>query len=119
MLSALIFVTILYTLVTFTMVGNIPVSELEQDIRPIYTLAHKLGGQLAGYVAAVLGVITLTSMANSGVLAGSRFPFAMSRDKLLTRILGQGPSTLYHSVTTIVLTCALMALVILFWTLQK
>jgi len=119
MLSALIFVSILYTLVTFTMVGNIPVSELEQDIRPIYTLAHKLGGQVAGYVAALLGVITLTSMANSGVLAGSRFPFAMSRDKLLPEFWGKVHPRFTTPVTTIVLTCALMALVILFLDVAK
>ncbi|TDI70147.1 MAG: amino acid permease [Bacteroidetes bacterium] len=119
MLSALFFVSILYTLVTFTMVGNIPVSELEQDIRPIYTLAKKLGGEVAGYVAALLGVITLTSMANSGVLAGSRFPFAMSRDKLLPEFWGKVHPRFTTPVTTIVLTCALMALVILFLDVAK
>ena len=46
-----------------------------------------LGGKYAGIAAAVLGVITLISMANSGVLAASRFPFAMSRDSLLPPFL--------------------------------
>jgi len=114
MISALIFVTILYSLVTFTMVGNIPVSALEHDIRPIYTLAQKLGGQIGGYIAAILGVITLTSMANSGVLAGSRFPFAMSRDRLLPKFWGKVHPRFTTPVTAIVVTCALMALVILF-----
>ena len=119
MLSALFIMAILYSLITFTLVGNVPVAELSDDIRPIHTLAFKLGGEIVGYVAAAIGVITLISMANSGVLAGSRFPFAMSRDKLLPEFLSRVHAKYTTPVTTIVLTCALMALAIIFLDVER
>ena len=58
---------------------------LSTDIKPIHTLALLLGGEWFAYGIAFVGVITLISMANSGVLASSRFPFAMAMDKLLAK----------------------------------
>ncbi|MDH3708882.1 MAG: amino acid permease [Cyclobacteriaceae bacterium] len=119
MILALILITIIYSLITFTLVGNIQLSDLSVDIRPIYSLALHLGGEVAGYAAAVVGVVTLTSMANSGVLAGSRFPFAMSRDKLLPSFLSSVHPKYTTPVVTIVLTCSLMALAIIFLDVER
>ena len=119
MLVALFVVAVLYSAITFTMVGNIPTSELVGDIRPVYTLAQKVSGPIGGYIAAILGVITLTSMANAGVLASSRFPFAMSRDKLLPKFLSDVHSKFTTPVNTIVLICVIMALVILFLDVER
>ncbi|GJM34335.1 MAG: amino acid transporter [Saprospiraceae bacterium] len=119
MMSALMIVTLIYALVSFTMVGNIPIAELQKDIHPVYTLAEKLGGSYLGIGAAILGVITLISMANSGVLAASRFPFAMSRDKLVPTALGKVHSRFLTPLTAILVTCILMAFVILFLDVEK
>lgn len=119
MMSALLLVTILYSFITFVLVGNIPVAQLAEDIRPIHTLSLAIGGKVAGYVAAAIGVVTLISMANSGVLAGSRFPFAMSRDKLLPVFLSKVHPRYTTPVTTIVLTCAVMAVVIVFLDVER
>ncbi len=126
MLLSLILITIIYAAVAFALVGNIPLEQLTTgglnggaDIKPIYTLANSMGGKIAGYAAAVLGVITLVSMANSGVLAASRFPFAMSRDKLLPEMMSKLHAKYLTPVTTIFLTCGLMALVIIFLDVEK
>ena len=119
MLIALVLVSIIYVSVAFTLVGNIPVGELSNDIRPIYTLSEHLGGKVAGIAAAILGVITLISMANSGVLAASRFPFAMSRDQLLPGALKKIHPKYMTPVATIVITCVAMALVILTLDVEK
>ena len=119
MITALVLVTFIYSSVTFTLVGNIPLSELEANIKPIYTLAEILGGKGAGIAAAVLGVITLISMANSGVLAASRFPFAMSRDNLLPPFLKKLNPRFLTPVTTILITCGVMALVISFLEVER
>lgn len=119
MLTALVLVTIIYVTVTFTLVGNVPVDLLQNDIRPIFTLSEHLGGKVAGVAAAVLGVITLISMANSGVLAASRFPFAMSRDKLLPEQLKKVHPKYMTPVVTIILTCSMMAFVILTLDVEK
>lgn len=126
MILSLVLITIIYAAVAFALVGNVPLEQLTTggmnggaDIRPIYTLANTMGGKIAGYAAAVLGVITLISMANSGVLAASRFPFAMSRDKLLPEMMSKLHAKHLTPVTTIVLTCGLMAMVIIFLDVEK
>jgi len=119
MLFSLLITTIVYVSVTFTLVGNIPMNILKTDIKPIYTIANLLGGKYIGYAAAVLGVVTLISMANSGVLASSRFPFAMARDKLLPSYMTKLHSKYLTPVVTIVLTCILMAFAILFLNVEK
>lgn len=119
MLLALVTVTALYTLMSFAMAGNIPIDEFSQDLHPVYTLADKVMGHWAGIAAAVLGVVTLISMANSGVLAASRFPFAMSRDKLAPEQLGKVHQKYLTPVLAIILTCGLMALVIIFLEVEK
>ncbi|MEM1214543.1 MAG: amino acid permease, partial [Bacteroidota bacterium] len=119
MLLALVIVALLYTLISFVMVGNIPMSELGNDLHPVYTLANGMFGKVAGTAAAVLGIVTLISMANSGVLAASRFPFAMSRDKLAPEKLGKVHPKFLTPVIAIIITCAMMAAVILLFEVEK
>jgi len=76
MILSLFIMTCIYVSVAFVLVGNIPLDNLATDINPIYTISKLLGGPIVGYISAGVGIITLISMANSGVLAASRFPFA-------------------------------------------
>ena len=119
MILSLLIMAILYVSIAFTLVGNIPLNELGTDIKPIYSLAFKIGGKYAGYAAAILGVVTLVSMANSGVLASSRFPFAMARDKLFPEFMGKLHPEKLTPVIPIVMTCIVMALTILFLDVEK
>ena len=119
MLLSLIIMTAIYVLVTFALTGNIPLDTLKTDIKPIYSIALLLGGKYIGYIAAIVGVITLISMANSGVLAASRFPFAMAIDKLLPNSMSKIHSKYLTPVVTIITTCIVMALVILFLDVEK
>ncbi|PCJ91884.1 MAG: hypothetical protein COA50_16240 [Flavobacteriaceae bacterium] len=118
MLSLLIMATI-YVFIAFVLVGNLPLNELGTDLRPIYTIANMLGGSYIGYIAALIGIVTLISMANSGVLAASRFPFAMAIDQLLPSFMGKIHSKYLTPVVTIIMTCVAMALVILFLDVEK
>ena len=119
MLISLIIMTAIYVFVTFALVGNIPLNELKSDIKPIYTIAHLLGGTYVGYIAAGIGVITLVSMANSGVLAASRFPFAMAMDKLLPTFMSKIHSKYLTPVATIILTCVVMSFAILLLDVER
>ncbi len=112
MLISLAVMAALYAVVTLSLVGNIPVSELADDLRPIHTLAEQLAGPVAGAAAAVLGVLTMTSMANAGLLSASRFPFAMARDGLAPSLLAELHRRWLTPVPAIVLTGALMGLAI-------
>ena len=119
MILSLLIMTTIYVLVAFVLVGNIPLETLQTDIKPIYTMANLLGGKYIGYAAAIVGIITLISMANSGVLAASRFPFAMAIDKLLPSFMGKIHSKYLTPVATIIMTGVVMALVILFLDVEK
>ena len=119
MLASLVVITAIYVVVSFVLVSNIPVAELSTDIKPIFTLADKLGGQTIGIIAAVVGVITLISTANAGVLAASRFPFAMSRDSLLPELMSRVSDKFKTPIITIAVTCVGMLLVIVFLDVVK
>jgi hypothetical protein len=78
-----------------------------------------LGVEEIGLVVAGIGVITLVSMANSGVLASSRFPFAMAIDDLLPRSMSRIHPKHLTPYSTIILTCIVMALAITFLDVVK
>lgn len=107
-------VTLLYSLVTYVMVEVIPGSDFQGDLRPVYTMAWHVGGPTVGVLAALLGILTMTSMANAGLMAASRFPFAMSRENLLPTTLAYVHERFMTPVVSILLTGSLMAAAILF-----
>ena len=119
MILSLLTIASIYVFIAFVLVGNIPIKELATDIRPIYTVSNIIGGKYFGYAAAAVGVLTLMSMANSGVLASSRFPFAMARDKLLPSFLERLHSKYLTPVISILITCITMAFVIVFLDIVK
>lgn len=119
MILSLFIMTLIYVSVAFALVGNIPMEQLATDLHPIYTIAAINGGSFIGYIVAIIGVVTLISMANSGVLAASRFPFAMAMDKLLPDFMGKIHVKYLTPVSSIILTCITMALVILFLDVVK
>ena len=119
MMLSLLIMSAIYVSVAFVLVGNIPMESLSTDIKPIYTIAEMLGGTYVGYVVAAIGVITLVSMANSGVLAASRFPFAMAIDQLMPKFMGKIHSRYLTPISTIILTCFVMALAIMLLDVEK
>ena len=119
MIFSLFLITVIYVLVALVLVGNVEASVLSTDIKPIYTLFQSIGGNTLGYVAGAVGVITLLSMANSGVLASSRFPFAMGKDRLMPGFLGSVSSRFMTPVSAIITTSTLIALAILFLDVVK
>ena len=119
MIFSLLLITSIYVFVALVLVGNVEASVLSTDIKPIHTLFQSIGGNTLGYVAGAVGVITLLSMANSGVLASSRFPFAMGKDKLMPGFLGSVSSKFMTPVSAIITTSMLIALAILFLDVVK
>ena len=119
MLISLFLITAVYVLVALVLVGNVEASALSTDIRPIYTLSKVLGGETFGYTAGLVGVITLLSMANSGVLASSRFPFAMARDKMLPGVFGTVNSRFITPVNSIIVTCIIIGLAVFYLDVEK
>jgi APA family basic amino acid/polyamine antiporter len=115
-LLSLAIVMVLYALVALTLVAVVPHTELSRDLHPIYTLAHHIGGRWAGVAAAILGIVTMTSMANAGLLAASRFPFAMARDRLLPSLFAEVIRGFKTPLPAILLTGG--AMLVALWTLD-
>ena len=91
-LLSLVFSCLLYVAVTLVMAASLDPTEYMHGEHgasedPVYIFAEAIGGGTVGAIAAILAVVTMTSMALAGILASSRFPFAMARDRLLPQFL--------------------------------
>jgi APA family basic amino acid/polyamine antiporter len=89
MLGSMVVMMLVYVLVVAAIVGvNEPKTltkggpEGGPSLTPMADGAAQLLGGFGVVVISVVAVLALTSMANAGVLASSRFPLAMSRDSL-------------------------------------
>ena len=86
-LISLFFSIFLYVFVTLTMAITVdPMSYVESGHAredPIYVFALGVGGKTIATIAATFAAITVLSGALAGIMAASRFLFAMARDNLL------------------------------------
>jgi amino acid transporter len=84
-------VTFLYCAVTFIMFAAVPEEAYQVDGKPVenpvFVFVDYVAGTKIGLLAAFLAVLTMASGALSGILAASRFVFAMARDNLLPQAL--------------------------------
>ncbi len=119
MIISLLLIMAVYVCVSMVLVRFIDGAALSTDIRPIYTAAAEIGGPIAGYVAGIVGVMTLLSMANSGLLASSRFPFAMARDGALPKVFTSISKQYLTPVFSIIVTAIVIALAIIFLDVVK
>ena len=116
----------IYVFVVFVLVTNVPMDDLthfedtgKPELHPIYSLACIVGGKTAGTVAAIFAVVTMVSMAVAGLLAASRFPFAMSRDSLLPSQFQKINPNFKTPVASILLTSLVMGVSILFLPVEQ
>ena len=86
MLISLLAMALLYAGLGWVIVRALP-ETLAGDPTPIASLAGVLHGPFGARVLAATAIVALAGMANAGILAASRFPFAMSRDRLLPGFL--------------------------------
>ena len=119
MIISLLLIMAVYVCVSMVLVRFVGGAALSTDIRPIYTAAAEIGGPIAGYIAGVVGVMTLLSMANSGLLASSRFPFAMARDGALPKVFTSISKQYLTPVFSIIITAVAIALAIIFLDVVK
>ena len=119
MIISLLLIMAVYVCVSMVLVRFIDGAALSTDIRPIFTAAAEIGGPIAGYIAGVVGVMTLLSMANSGLLASSRFPFAMARDGALPKVFTSISKQYLTPVFSIIVTAVVIALAIIFLDVVK
>ena len=93
-LLSLLVSTLLYVIVALVMAASLdPTLFMDPDNAgyaredPVYVFAEDIGGKEIGIIAALLSVLTMTSMSLAGIMASSRFPYAMATDNLLPSFL--------------------------------
>ena len=121
MLLSLLIAAAIYGVVVYALVGTVPQEQLAHggpdggpDMHPIYTMALHVWGEGAAKIAAVLAILAMVAMAVVGLMASSRFPFAMSRDKLLPTMFSRVNEQFMTPVPAIMVTGAVMGFAILF-----
>jgi len=111
---ALLTAIVLYVLVTFAMVGAVPVARLAGDLTPAATAAGTLFGTAGAHLITGAALLASASVASAGILSASRYPLAMSRDHVLPtwfRSLGRFGTPVRGIGVTVV---AVVAAVVLF-----
>ncbi|MDX1686381.1 MAG: amino acid permease [Candidatus Promineifilaceae bacterium] len=86
-LASVVVMMLVYTLIVFVIVGVNPVGELGKTLTPMADSAQQFLGTVGLILIVITAVLALTSMANAGILSSSRYPFAMSRNRLAPPIL--------------------------------
>ncbi len=116
-LSLMVTCTI-YVLGTFLMVSFIEKNDFSNDLTPVATLTEYTLKWLPGKVALVMivtsAIAAFASTGNAGIMASSRYPLAMSRDKLLPPIFGQQNKKTKMPVFSIIITALIIIFIILF-----
>jgi amino acid transporter len=113
-LGSLAFTTILYVAIVAVLVGITDPGSVAGSLTPVAVAAEVTLGQ-AGVVAVILAaILALVSTANAGILSSSRYPFAMSRDKLAPPSLSTVSERFGTPATSITLTGAVLLALIAF-----
>lgn len=83
MISSILVVTILYVLVLVVLTGVLDEANFEASLTPVSDVASIILGN-PGYILMTLASsFAFITTANAGILASSRYPFALARDGLL------------------------------------
>ncbi|MDP6562457.1 MAG: amino acid permease [Candidatus Thalassarchaeum sp.] len=91
-MTSLVIGVALYAVIVATMIAVIPeegfVDASGHPIEdPVRAFAQEIAGNDAALLASVVAILTMTSMSLAGILAASRYLFAMARDGLLPESL--------------------------------
>ncbi len=113
LLASLIFTTALYALIVFVLVGVVEGEALAGTATPMVDAIEPFYGFLAVMLIVLAAMLALISTANAGILTASRYPFALSRDRLLPAVFGRVNHRLHTPDLAIIITGGAMLLIIL------
>jgi len=119
MLLAWFVVTVFYVTVVMVTVGVVDAGELQASLTPVSLAASKFMPVTGFTLLAVAAMAAFITTANGGILAASRYPMAMSRDKLLPPLLAQLDPRFKTPYISILLTGIFMAIVIVLLDIEK
>lgn len=118
MILSIIIVGILYALVVFVTTGVLSPDKLYHSLTPISDGAHAFMGTFGNIVMAIAALLAFISTANAGIMAASRYPIAMSRDKIMPEFFKKLSDKNKTPTFSILFTGAFMIAAIIFLNLE-
>jgi len=119
MVLAWLIVTLFYVGVIIITVGVVAGPELGSSLMPISLAASKFMGPAGFGLLSVAAIAAFVTTANGGILAASRSPMAMSRDRLLPPLLAQINDRFKTPHISILLTGGFMVTAIVFLDIES
>ncbi len=127
MVGSLVFTTALYVAVVWVAIG---LADLEpgagfvpaapgEETAPIAAAADAAFGQIGVIAIVIAALLALASTANAGLLAASRFPFAMARDGLVPDRLEDVSARYNTPANAIALTGAVMVVLVTVFPIER
>ena len=93
MILSLVVTTIIYTGGVFIMVSVLPTQDFIRDLTPVFTASQVvfkwMPAKLGGLMIVGAAIAAFASTGNGGLMAASRYPMAMGRDRVLPLALSQ------------------------------
>ena len=122
MILSFLIVTAIYVMVIFVTNGilgdKLVLADGTATLTPISDAAGLIGGKAGMLILAIAGLLAFISTGNAGIMAASRTPFAMSRDKLLPGFLSKLSKDYNTPHYSIYLTVLVMLVFIIFLDLE-
>lgn len=118
MILSMIVTSVLYALVIFVTVGVLDAENLKGTLVPISDGAGVFGGDILKTIISIGAFLAFISTANSAIMAASRYPLGMSRDKLLPAYFRKVNPRFETPYIAILFTGAFMVLAIFFLRLE-
>ena len=113
-LGSLAFTTLLYVAVVYVLVGVTDPGSVAGSLTPVAVAAEETLGRPGVLAVIAAAILALVSTANAGILSSSRYPFAMSRDRLAPPSLAAVSERFGTPVTAITLTGGVLLVLIAF-----
>ncbi len=89
MIASLAVVMLFYSIVVFVTTGVLGAEQLDGSLTPLSLGAEVAMGQWGVVVLSLAAIMSFVTTANAGLMAASRYPLALSRDKLLPGFLSK------------------------------
>ncbi|CAJ53722.1 amino acid permease [Haloquadratum walsbyi] len=113
-LGSLAFTTVLYVVIVTVLIGVTDLTSIAGSVTPVAVAAESTLGEFGVIIVILAAILALISTANAGILSSSRYPFAMSRDKLAPPSLSTVSERFGTPVFSITLTGAVLLVLIAF-----
>ncbi|MFH1867779.1 MAG: amino acid permease [Candidatus Omnitrophota bacterium] len=119
MIFSIVIVSLFYALVVFITTGLLEPEVFKSSLTPISDGAGVFSGGFGKLIMSIAAVLAFVSTANAGIMSASRYPVAMSRDKVLPRFFQSTSARFKSPHYSIVFTGTFMVLAILFLDLES